>query len=91
MNVVIYEPISNLVVDLHARLTLLLHPRNDPPPAKRIAIFSKVWRTAGGSIFDARNRRFWLEFRCKSTGAAFACRAGYRRYRALSKLLGANS
>jgi transposase-like protein len=54
-------------VDLHARLTLLLQPENDPFQAKRMASFSNIRGTEEGSVFDAKNGRFWLKFRCKLT------------------------
>ena len=55
------------VVGLRAKLTHLMQPRNDPSQAKGIASFSGNQEAAGGSVFDAMNDHFWIEFRCKST------------------------
>ena len=57
-------------VDLHAGLTRLLQYGSDPSQAMQIATFSMIWVPVGGSIFDARNGRYWVKFRCKSTYAA---------------------
>ncbi len=54
-------------VDLHPGLTPLLQPRNDPSQAEPTATFSNTLVATNGSVFDARNGRFWLRFRCKST------------------------
>ena len=64
---------SELSVDLHAALTHLLQPRNDWVQAELIATFSTIRAAVDGSIFDARNGRYWVKFRYKST--IYTCEA----------------
>ena len=58
-------------VDLHARLTHQLQPRNDPSQAEGIASFPGNQELAGGSIFDAITGCFRIKFRCNSTAATY--------------------
>ncbi len=62
---------SILQVDLHAKLTHLLQPENDPHQAIRIATFATIQAAADGSIFDAINGHSWVTFRCRSIGGTF--------------------